>query len=128
LYRPATTWKQLHPSPLAASERSPRGTASSSDQIGHTMVDASGFHCTFLVNQLPWIGRGPVRRSCLVGPRNGASGSKYFANKMILNNISRVDTTTKQFLTTGLVGRALDEEIRAVAPWAWPDRPALRSR
>jgi fructose 5-dehydrogenase large subunit len=97
---------------LAANERNPRGIANSTDQVGRYMMDHSGFHCTFLANEPLWIGRGPAQSSCLVGPRDGTFRSEYSANKMILNNISRVGPATQQALKLGLVGKALDEEIR----------------
>ncbi|MDM0088637.1 MULTISPECIES: GMC family oxidoreductase [unclassified Variovorax] len=97
---------------LAANERNPRGIANSSDQVGRNMMDHSGFHCTFLANEPLWIGRGPAQSSCLVGPRDGAFRSEYSSNKMILNNITRVGPATQQALKLGLVGQALDEEIR----------------
>jgi choline dehydrogenase-like flavoprotein len=76
------------------------------------MMDHSGFHCTFLANEPLWIGRGPAQSSCLVGPRDGAFRSEYSSNKIILTNISRVGPATTQALKLGLVGKALDEEIR----------------
>ena len=97
---------------LAANERNPTGIANSSDQVGRNMMDHSGFHCTFLANEPLWIGRGPAQSSCLVGPRDGAFRSEYSSNKMILNNITRVGPATQQALKLGLVGQALDEEIR----------------
>jgi choline dehydrogenase-like flavoprotein len=97
---------------LAANERNPNGIANSSDQVGRYMMDHSGFHCTFLANEPLWIGRGPAQSSCLVGPRDGAYRARYSANKMILNNISRVGPATQQALKLGLVGKALDDEIR----------------
>jgi choline dehydrogenase-like flavoprotein len=97
---------------LAANERNPTGIANSSDQVGRNMMDHSGFHCTFLANEPLWIGRGPAQSSCLVGPRDGAFRSEYSSNKMILNNITRVGPATQQALKLGLVGKALDEEIR----------------
>jgi choline dehydrogenase-like flavoprotein len=97
---------------LAANERNPKGIANNTDQVGRYMMDHSGFHCTFLANESLWIGRGPAQSSCLVGPRDGAFRSEYSANKMILNNISRVGPATQQALKLGLVGKALDEEIR----------------
>src|SRR5580692_6658161 len=97
---------------LAANERNPNGIANGSDQVGRYMMDHSGFHCTFLANEPLWIGRGPAQSSCLVGPRDGAFRSDYSANKMILNNISQVGPATQQALKLGLVGKALNEEIR----------------
>jgi choline dehydrogenase-like flavoprotein len=97
---------------LAANDRNPKGIANSSDQVGRNMMDHSGFHCTFLANEPLWIGRGPAQSSCLVGPRDGAFRSEYSSNKMILNNITRVGPATQQALKMGLVGKALDEEIR----------------
>ncbi|MGJ7544679.1 GMC family oxidoreductase [Variovorax sp. LT1R16] len=97
---------------LAANERNPTGIANSSDQVGRNMMDHSGFHCTFLANEPLWIGRGPAQSSCLVGPRDGGFRSEYSSNKMILNNITRVGPATQQALKLGLVGKALDEEIR----------------
>jgi choline dehydrogenase-like flavoprotein len=97
---------------LAANASNPRGIANSSDQVGRNMMDHSGFHCTFLANEPLWLGRGPAQSSCLVGPRDGAFRSEYSANKMILNNISRVGPATQQALKLGLTGQALDEEIR----------------
>ncbi|MFW7347976.1 MAG: GMC family oxidoreductase [Pigmentiphaga sp.] len=97
---------------LAANERNPRGIANSSDQVGRNMMDHSGFHCTFLAREPIWTGRGPAQSSCLVGPRDGAFRSEYSANKIILNNITRVGPATTQALKLGLVGKALDDEIR----------------
>jgi choline dehydrogenase-like flavoprotein len=96
----------------AANARNPRGIANASDQVGRNMMDHSGFHCTFLANEPLWPGRGPAQSSCLVGPRDGAFRAQHSANKMILNNISRVVPATQQALKLGLVGRELDDEIR----------------
>lgn len=97
---------------LAANERNPNGLANSSDQVGRNMMDHSGVHATFLANEPLWFGRGPAQSSCIVGARNGDFRSKYSANKMILNNISRVGPATEQALELGLVGQELDDEIR----------------
>lgn len=102
---------------LAANAANPRGIANSSDQVGRNMMDHSGFHCTFLASEPIWTGRGPAQSSCLVGPRDGWFRSQYSANKIILNNISRVAAATTQALKLGLVGRALDEEIRRRAAY-----------
>jgi fructose 5-dehydrogenase large subunit len=97
---------------LAANTQNPQGIANSSDQVGRNMMDHSGFHCTFLANEPMWPGRGPAQSSCIVGPRDGAFRSEYSANKIILSNISRVAPATQQALKLGLVGKALDDEIR----------------
>jgi len=97
---------------LAANERNPHGIANSSDQVGRNMMDHSGFHCSFLANEPLWIGRGPAQSSCIVGPRDGDFRGKYSANKMILNNITQVAKATEQALALGLVGQALEAEIR----------------
>lgn len=102
---------------LAANPRNPNGIANSSDQVGRNMMDHSGFHCTFLANEPIWTGRGPAQSSCLVGPRDGKFRSEYSANKMILNNISRVGPATQQALKLGLVGQELDDEIRRRAAY-----------
>ena len=97
---------------LAANAQNPNGIANRSDQVGRNMMDHSGFHCTFLAKEPLWLGRGPAQSSCLVGPRDGAFRSRYSSNKIILNNISRVTAATQQALQLGLVGPALDAEIR----------------
>ncbi|AQS87717.1 choline dehydrogenase [Neoasaia chiangmaiensis] len=97
---------------LAANERNPNGIANSSDQVGRNMMDHSGIHATFLANEPLWFGRGPAQSSCIVGARDGEFRSRYSANKMILNNISRVVPATEQALALGLTGEALDNEIR----------------
>jgi len=97
---------------LAANERNPHGIANSSDQVGRNMMDHSGVHATFLANEPLWFGRGPAQSSCIVGARTGDFRSQYSANKMILNNISRVAPATEQALALGLVGKELDDEIR----------------
>lgn len=97
---------------MAANAQNPRGIANSSDQVGRNMMDHSGFHCTFLADRPIWLGRGPAQSSCMVGPRDGAFRSEYSANKIILNNISRIAPATDQALKMGLVGDALDAEIR----------------
>lgn len=97
---------------LAANERNPRGIANASDQVGRNMMDHSGLHATFVAGEPLWIGRGPAQSSCIVGPRDGAFRSDYSANKIVLNNINRVPAATRQALSMGLVGPALDDEIR----------------
>ena len=97
---------------MSANERNPNGIANRSDQVGRNMMDHSGFHCTFLADEPMWMGRGPAQSSCLVGPRDGDFRGKYSANKMIVNNITRVAPAAQQALGMGLVGKALDEEIR----------------
>lgn len=96
----------------AANARNPAGIANSSDQVGRNMMDHSGFHCFFQAAEPLWIGRGPAQSSCLVGPRDGAFRAEYSANKMILNNITQVTSATSAALKMGLVGAALDAEIR----------------
>ncbi|QDH17228.1 GMC family oxidoreductase [Swingsia samuiensis] len=97
---------------LAANSRNPNGIANSSDQVGRNMMDHSGVHASFLANEPLWFGRGPAQSSCIVGPRDGDFRSHYSANKMILNNISRVAPATEQALKLGLVGKDLNDEIR----------------
>jgi choline dehydrogenase-like flavoprotein len=97
---------------MAANAQNPRGIGNSSDQVGRNIMDHSGFHCTFLAREPLWIGRGPAQSSCLVGPRDGAFRAHYSANKIILNNISRVGPATQQALKLGLTGQALRDEIR----------------
>ncbi|MHC1479630.1 GMC family oxidoreductase [Frateuria aurantia] len=97
---------------LAANSQNPRGIANSSDQVGRNMMDHSGLHCSFMANEPLWIGRGPAQSSCIVGPRDGEFRSKYSANKIILDNISRVAPATEQALKLGLVGKELQDEIR----------------
>jgi choline dehydrogenase-like flavoprotein len=48
----------------------------------------------------------------MVGFRDGAFRSEYSANKMILYNITRAIPATQEALKMGLVGQALDDEIR----------------
>ena len=97
---------------LAANEQNPNGIANSSDQVGRNMLDHSGFHCSFIADRPIWLGRGPAQSSCMVGPRDGAFPSQSSPTKIILNNISRVAIATDQALKKGLVGDALDAEIR----------------
>lgn len=97
---------------IAADDRNPRGLANSSDQVGRNMMDHSGFHCSFLADRPLWLGRGPAQSSCMVGYRDGVFRSEYSANKMILNNISRIHWATAAALKLGLVGHELDDEIR----------------
>lgn len=97
---------------LAANAANPNGIANGSDMVGRNMMDHSGFHCSFLTEEPVWLGRGPAQSSCMVGYRDGDFRRDYSANKVILNNISRVVTATQQALAKGLVGKALDEEIR----------------
>ena len=102
---------------IAANNRNPRGIANSSDQVGRNMLDHSGFHCTFLADRPLWTGRGPAQSSCMVGYRDGPFRSEYSANKIILNNISRIHWATTGALALGLIGRELDDEIRRRAAY-----------
>jgi choline dehydrogenase-like flavoprotein len=97
---------------MAADDRNPTGIANTSDQVGRNMMDHSGFHAFFQAGEPLWIGRGPAQSSCMVGPRDGPFRSEHSASKFIINNIAQTGLATAAALQRGLVGKALDDEIR----------------
>lgn len=97
---------------FAANSKNPRGIANSSDQVGRNMMDHPGIHMGFVAKEGMWTGNGPVQLSSIVNFRDGAFRSEYSANKIMLNNSAQNTAAGLKALSMGLVGKALDLEIR----------------
>ncbi|KAF0813370.1 Fructose dehydrogenase large subunit [Andreprevotia sp. IGB-42] len=97
---------------LMSTDKYSAGVANRSDQVGRNLMDHPGTGVTFLANEDLWPGRGPMEMTSIVNLRDGDFRSGYAGKKLHLNNGARVRQATETALGMGLVGPALDAEIR----------------
>jgi len=97
---------------LAADDRNPNGIANSSDQVGRNMMDHPGIGMSFQAAEPIWAGGGSVQMSSITNYRDGAFRSEYSAIQIGYNNTAQNSRAGLKALSLGLVGKALDAEIR----------------
>jgi len=97
---------------MSKDDRNPNGVANSSDQVGRNMMDHPQITMTLTLAEPFWSGVGPVVNSGIMetsqGDFRGDHGGVYFR----FNNFARNRFVTFDALNKGLVGKALDAEIR----------------
>jgi choline dehydrogenase-like flavoprotein len=97
---------------MSQDERNPRGLANSSDQVGRNMMDHPQLTMTLTLEEPFWSGVGPVVNSGIMETSQGAFRSEHAGAYFRFNNFARNRFVTFAALKKGLVGQALDEEIR----------------
>jgi choline dehydrogenase-like flavoprotein len=97
---------------LAANDRNPNGIANSSDQVGRNMMDHPGILMSFQAAEPIWTGGGSVQMSSITNYRDGDFRSEYSAIQIGMNNTAQTSKAGLKALQMGLVGKALDREIR----------------
>lgn len=97
---------------LAANSRNPNGIANSSDQVGRNMMDHPGILMSFQSAEPIWTGGGSVQMSSITNFRDGAFRSDHAAIQIGMNNTAQNLKAGVKALSMGLVGKALDQEIR----------------
>ena len=97
---------------LAANDRNPNGIANSSDQVGRNMMDHPGILMSFQAAEPIWTGGGSVQMSSITNFRDGDFRSDHAAIQIGMNNTAQNLKAGVAALKMGLVGKALDMEIR----------------
>lgn len=100
---------------MSADDRNPNGIANSSDQVGRNMMDHPQITMTVTLDEPYWAGVGPVVNSGIMETSQGDFRSKHAGAYFRFNNFARNRFVTFGALEKGLVGKALDEEIRRMA-------------
>lgn len=100
---------------MSKSERNPRGVANSSDQVGRNMMDQPKLVAELTLAEPAWTGVGPVQGSSIIETSQGSFRGKHAGALFRFNNMARSRIGAIAALKTGLVGRALDAEIRRQA-------------
>jgi choline dehydrogenase-like flavoprotein len=97
---------------MSADDRNPNGVANRSDQVGRNMMDHPQLTLTVTTREPYWSGVGPVVNSGIMETSQGAFRSEHAGAYFRYNNFGRNRFITFAALKKGLVGKALDEEIR----------------
>ncbi|WP_283150391.1 GMC family oxidoreductase [Silvimonas soli] len=97
---------------MSKTEKFANGLANSSDQVGRNLMDHPGTGVSFIANEPLWPGRGPMELTSIVDHRDGDFRREWASKKLHLNNQSQTRAATAKALSMGLVGKALDDEIR----------------
>lgn len=97
---------------MSKNDRNPNGLANSSDQVGRNMMDHPQLTMTLTLDEPYWAGVGPVVNSGIMETSQGAFRSEHAGAYFRFNNFARNRFVTFAALNKGLVGKALDAEIR----------------
>jgi choline dehydrogenase-like flavoprotein len=100
---------------MSSNTRNPKGLANSSDQVGRNMMDHPQLTMTLTLTEPYWSGVGPVVNSGIMETSQGDFRSEHAGAYFRFNNFARNRFVTFGALKKGLVGRALDEEIRRMS-------------
>ncbi|MCP1119312.1 GMC family oxidoreductase [Robbsia andropogonis] len=100
---------------MSKDERNPNGLANSSDQVGRNMMDHPQLTMTLTLEDPFWSGVGPVVNSGIMETSQGAFRSEHAGAYFRFNNFGRNRFVTFSALKKGLVGKALDAEIRRLS-------------
>jgi len=97
---------------MSADDRNPNGVANASDQVGRNMMDHPQLTLTITTREPYWSGVGPVVNSGIIETSQGAFRSEHAGAYFRYNNFGRNRFVTFAALKKGLIGKALDQEIR----------------
>ncbi len=100
---------------MSSDARNPRGVANSSDQVGRNMMDQPKLVASVMLAEPAWTGVGPVQGSSIMQTSQGAFRAEHAGALFRFNNMARSQIGAMAALKKGLVGRALDTEIRRLA-------------
>jgi choline dehydrogenase-like flavoprotein len=100
---------------MSADARNPRGVANSSDQVGRNMMDQPKLVAAVTLAEPAWTGVGPVQGSSIMQTSQGAFRAEHAGALFRFNNMARSEFGAVAALKKGLVGKALDVEIRRLA-------------
>ncbi|CAB3810011.1 Fructose dehydrogenase large subunit [Paraburkholderia ultramafica] len=100
---------------LSGDERNPNGVANSSDQVGRNMMDQPKLIAEVTLAEPLWTGVGPVQNSSIMNTSQGEFRSRHSGAMLRMENAARSGIGGAAALKKGLVGKALDTEIRRLS-------------
>ncbi|MEX3950766.1 GMC family oxidoreductase [Paraburkholderia sp. EG287B] len=100
---------------LSKDANNPNGVANSSDQVGRNMMDQPKLIAEVELDEPLWTGVGPVQSSSILNTTQGEFRSLYAGAMFRMENLARSPIGAAAALKKGLVGKALDAEIRRLS-------------
>jgi fructose 5-dehydrogenase large subunit len=100
---------------LSTDERNPNGVANSSDQVGRNMMDQPKLVAELTLAEPMWTGVGPVQGSSIMQTSQGEFRGHHGGALFRFNNLARSTLGGLAAVRKGLVGKALDAEIRRLS-------------
>jgi choline dehydrogenase-like flavoprotein len=100
---------------MSTDDRNPGGFANSSDQVGRNMMDQPKLVVALELAEPAWTGVGPVQGSSIIETSQGDFRSRHGGALFRFNNMARSRVGAFAALEKGLVGKALDVEIRRLS-------------
>ena len=97
---------------MSKSEHAPNGVANSSDMVGRNLMDHTGISVSMLAKEDLWPGQGPTELLVYLNSRDGAFRKDYPSYKIKVRNTVPTSQITAGLIAKGLVGAALDQQIR----------------
>jgi choline dehydrogenase-like flavoprotein len=97
---------------LSKDARNPNGVANGSDQVGRNMMDQPKLIADVELTEPLWTGVGPVQSSSILNTTQGEFRSLHAGAMFRMENFARSPLGAAAALKKGLVGKALDAEIR----------------
>jgi choline dehydrogenase-like flavoprotein len=100
---------------LSKNDRNPNGVANSSDQVGRNMMDQPKLVAELTTAEPVWTGVGPVQGSSVMQTSQGDFRGRHGGALFRFNNMARSTFGAVAAVRKGLVGKALDAEIRRLS-------------
>ncbi|KJC50530.1 choline dehydrogenase [Bradyrhizobium sp. LTSP885] len=100
---------------LSKDDRNSNGVANSSDQVGRNMMDQPKLFAEVELAEPLWTGVGPVQSSSILNTTQGEFRNRYAGAMFRMENFARSPLGSAAALKKGLVGKALDTEIRRLS-------------
>lgn len=100
---------------LSKNDQNPNGVANSSDQVGRNMMDQPKIIAKLTMAEPMWTGVGPVQSSSIMDTSQGDFRSQHSGALIRTENAARSTFGGLAALKQGLVGKALDAEIRRLS-------------
>lgn len=100
---------------MSRDERNPNGVANSSDQVGRNLMDQPKIAAQLVLSEPMWTGVGPVQGSSILMTGQGDFRSRHAGAMFRCENAALSGVGGMAALKKGLVGKALDTEIRRLS-------------
>ncbi|MBZ5762351.1 MULTISPECIES: GMC family oxidoreductase [Rhizobium] len=100
---------------MSKDERNPNGVANHSDQVGRNLMDQPKISAQMVLAEPMWTGVGPVQGSSIMMTGQGDFRSQHAGAMLRCENAALSAVGGQAALAKGLVGKALDAEIRRLS-------------
>jgi choline dehydrogenase-like flavoprotein len=100
---------------MSKDERNPNGVANRSDQVGRNLMDQPKISAQMTLAEPMWTGVGPVQGSSIMMTGQGDFRSRHAGAMFRCENAALSGIGGMAALKKGLVGKALDAEIRRLS-------------